>query len=57
MKIYGHRDVRIMNGGRKKWLSDSLDLGDRDAAVTPTTYQRRRRTRRFVPSCRKCRTR
>lgn len=21
MKIYGHKDVRIMNGGRKKWLA------------------------------------
>jgi len=26
MKIYGHRDVRIMNGGRKKWISESRDL-------------------------------
>jgi thiosulfate/3-mercaptopyruvate sulfurtransferase len=26
MKIYGHRDVRIMNGGRKKWLSEGRDL-------------------------------
>ena len=26
MKIYGHKDVRIMNGGRKKWLSEGRDL-------------------------------
>ncbi len=39
MKIYGHRDVRIMNGGRKKWLSDSRDLETATPAVTPTTYQ------------------
>ncbi len=39
MKIYGHRDVRIMNGGRKKWLSDSRDLETAAPAVTPTTYQ------------------
>jgi thiosulfate/3-mercaptopyruvate sulfurtransferase len=25
-KIYGHRDVRLMNGGRKKWLSEGRDL-------------------------------
>ena len=25
-KIYGHRDVRIMNGGRKKWLSEGREL-------------------------------
>ena len=23
LKIYGHRDVRIMNGGRKKWLAEN----------------------------------
>jgi len=39
MKIYGHRDVRIMNGGRKKWLSDSRDLETATPAVTPTRYQ------------------
>ena len=26
MKIYGHKDVRLMNGGRKKWLSEGRDL-------------------------------
>jgi thiosulfate/3-mercaptopyruvate sulfurtransferase len=26
MKIYGHKDVRIMDGGRKKWLAESRDL-------------------------------
>src|SRR5271166_6726990 len=31
MKIYGHKDVRIMNGGRKKWLSEGREL---DATVT-----------------------
>jgi thiosulfate/3-mercaptopyruvate sulfurtransferase len=31
MKIYGHKDVRIMNGGRKKWLAESRDL---DTAAT-----------------------
>ena len=25
-KIYGHRDVRLMNGGRKKWLSEGREL-------------------------------
>jgi thiosulfate/3-mercaptopyruvate sulfurtransferase len=31
MKIYGHQDVRIMDGGRKKWLAESRDL---DTAAT-----------------------
>lgn len=26
MKIYGHRDVRLMNGGRKKWLAEGREL-------------------------------
>jgi thiosulfate/3-mercaptopyruvate sulfurtransferase len=26
MKIYGHKDVRLMDGGRKKWISESRDL-------------------------------
>jgi thiosulfate/3-mercaptopyruvate sulfurtransferase len=31
MKIYGHKDVRIMDGGRKKWLAEGRDL-DTEAA-------------------------
>src|ERR1700733_15147036 len=31
MKIYGHKDVRIMDGGRKKWLAETRDL---DTAAT-----------------------
>ena len=26
LKIYGHQDVRIMDGGRKKWLAEGRDL-------------------------------
>src|SRR5215471_474002 len=26
MKIYGHADVRLMNGGRKKWLAEGREL-------------------------------
>ena len=35
MKIYGHQDVRIMNGGRKKWLSEGRELSS-DAPSTAT---------------------
>src|SRR6185437_5833239 len=35
-KIYGHSDVRLMNGGRKKWLSEGRDLSDEAPAVART---------------------
>jgi thiosulfate/3-mercaptopyruvate sulfurtransferase len=38
LKIYGHKDVRIMNGGRKKWLAESRDLSMDIPHVDPTTY-------------------
>jgi len=37
MKIYGHQDVRIMNGGRKKWLSESRELDTTPRQATPGT--------------------
>jgi len=39
MKIYGHKDVRLMNGGRKKWLSEGRGLTTDVAAVKPEAYQ------------------
>ena len=38
-KIYGHRDVRLMNGGRKKWLAEGRELSTDEPKVTPTTYK------------------
>jgi thiosulfate/3-mercaptopyruvate sulfurtransferase len=39
MKIYGHRDVRIMNGGRKKWLAEGRSLDTRKPAPTAAAYK------------------
>lgn len=39
LKIYGHEDVRIMDGGRTKWLSEGRDLTTDVPDVTPTSYQ------------------
>ena len=39
LKIYGHKDVRLMNGGRKKWLSEGRELTTDVAAVKPEAYQ------------------
>lgn len=38
MKIYGHSDVRIMNGGRKKWLAEMRPLTTEMPEVEPRKY-------------------
>src|SRR5258708_4573825 len=38
MKMYGHADVAIMNGGRKKWLSEGRDVSTDVPAPAPATY-------------------
>jgi thiosulfate/3-mercaptopyruvate sulfurtransferase len=38
LKIYGHDDVRIMNGGRKKWLAESRELSTDKPNIKPTKY-------------------
>jgi len=38
MKIYGHQDVRLMDGGRRKWLAEGRDLTLDDAQPQKTTY-------------------
>jgi len=39
MKIYGHKDVRLMNGGRKKWLSEGRELSTDAPKVSRATYK------------------
>ena len=38
MKIYGHADVRLMNGGRAKWLSEGQELSTDAASPDAATY-------------------
>ena len=38
LKIYGHKDVRIMNGGRKKWLAEGRPLSTDAPKVQATSY-------------------
>jgi thiosulfate/3-mercaptopyruvate sulfurtransferase len=38
LKYYGHKDVRLINGGRKKWLEEKRATATEPARVTPTTY-------------------
>jgi thiosulfate/3-mercaptopyruvate sulfurtransferase len=39
LKIYGHKDVRLMNGGRRKWLSEGRELTPDVAPVQPVQYK------------------
>jgi thiosulfate/3-mercaptopyruvate sulfurtransferase len=39
-KLYGHKDARLMNGGRVKWLNEAdKPLTTDKPAVTPVTYK------------------
>ncbi len=39
MKYYGHKDVRLMNGGRKKWVDEGRPLTTEAPQVTRATYR------------------
>ena len=39
LKIYGHEDVRIMDGGRKKWLAEGRELSTDKPAFATKTYK------------------
>jgi thiosulfate/3-mercaptopyruvate sulfurtransferase len=39
LKIYGHRDVRLLNGGRKKWLAEGRELTDQVPSYEATEYK------------------
>ncbi len=43
LKIYGHGDVRILDGGRQKWIDESRELTTVEAQVAPTSYAARDR--------------
>lgn len=39
LKMYGHQDVRIMNGGRKKWLAEGRPLAKDVPTPKAATYK------------------
>jgi thiosulfate/3-mercaptopyruvate sulfurtransferase len=39
LKIYGHRDVRLMDGGRKKWLAEGRELSTETPSFPKKTYK------------------
>ena len=38
-KLYGHKDARIMNGGRAKWIAEGQDLTKEVPSYAPTSYK------------------
>ena len=52
MKLYGHRDVRIMDGGRHKWEREARPLATEVPIFPPTRYratESNRSLRAFLP--------
>jgi thiosulfate/3-mercaptopyruvate sulfurtransferase len=39
LKLNGHQDVRLVNGGRKKWIEEKRELTTAPTKVTPTSYK------------------
>lgn len=39
LKYYGHRDARLMDGGRKKWLAEGRPTTTESPRVQPVTYR------------------
>ena len=51
-KIYGHKDIRILNGGRKKWLADGRELSTEIPSYPSVAYRAQapnRALRAFLP--------
>jgi thiosulfate/3-mercaptopyruvate sulfurtransferase len=43
LKIYGHGDVRILDGGRQKWIDEDRELTTDQPNVTPASYTAKER--------------
>src|SRR5215208_7567596 len=43
LKIYGHRDVRILDGGRQKWIDEGRELSSDVPERSPAAYQAQQR--------------
>jgi thiosulfate/3-mercaptopyruvate sulfurtransferase len=43
LKIYGHRDVRILDGGRQKWIDEGRELTTETPSPQPASYSAQER--------------
>jgi len=39
LKVYGHKDVRLLNGGRKKWIAEGRELTEEVPSYQATQYR------------------
>jgi thiosulfate/3-mercaptopyruvate sulfurtransferase len=56
LKLYGHRDVRLMDGGRQKWLAEGRELSTQVPQIPPISYTARLpdvSLRAFLPEVRR----
>jgi len=56
LKVYGHKDVRFLNGGRKKWIAEGRELTEDAPSITPTQYHAKEpdlSLRAFLPEVQK----
>jgi thiosulfate/3-mercaptopyruvate sulfurtransferase len=54
-KIYGHRDVRLLNGGRRKWFEEGRPVSEDVPSFAPTAYRAQEpdlSLREFLPGVR-----
>jgi len=54
-KIYGHQDVRLMNGGRRKWIDEGRPTTEEAPSFAPSEYtanEAQRDLRSFLPDVR-----
>ena len=52
LKIYGHKNAQLMNGGRKKWIAEGRELSTEIPTVKPASYKAKERDysiRAFLP--------
>ncbi len=59
LKIYGHKDVRIMDGGRKKWLAEGRELSKDAPSPKSASYKAKNpdlSLRSFLPEVQKAYT-
>ncbi|MGH9207102.1 MAG: sulfurtransferase, partial [Acidimicrobiales bacterium] len=38
-RIYDHRDIRLLNGGRRKWIDEGREVTEAVPSFTATAYQ------------------